>query len=247
MKILQTRVLKILPVLLLGFALSFSISAAPNSTMTTQADSLFKARQYTQSYDLYHQFFLDKKYSQATLLKMAFIQEGRGHLSESLYFLNLYYLASGDEQALTKVKEVAKKNNLQGYETDETALLFTFMEDNFVRIVAALVALSLLFLSLFIYQQRTHRQKPIFLAFLSLFFLGLLFLFLNFSSPAPQGIISSSPVYLMKGPSAGSSVAVIVQEGHQLKILGHKDVWLKVGWREEEVFIKKNQVLVVGL
>lgn len=246
MKKIQTPILNIL--LLLILLLGYSQSGTASSfDPIKQADSLFKTKLYTQSFDLYHTLFLDKKYSQATLLKMAFIQEGLGHLSQSLYYLNLYYLASGDEQALSKVNEVAKKNNLSGYESDQTAPLYKLMKDNYSTIVGTLAAGAIFCLSIFFYQQKRSGQKPVVLAFLSLMFLGLLFAFLNFSTPPAQGIISTSPVYLMKGPSSGASVAAIVEEGHRLTIIGHEDVWLKVAWNGEEVFVKKNQVLPITL
>lgn len=247
MKKIQTPILIILPLLILLFAFSHSSSAEPAHDPINQADSLFKAKLYTQSFDLYHQLFLDKKYSQATLLKMAFIQEGLGHLSQSLYYLNLYYQASGDEQVLSKVNEVAKKNNLEGYESDQIAPLYKMMKDNFTTIVGALATSAIFCLSIFIYQQKRNGQKLVGLAFLSLFFLGLLFVFLNFSSPPIQGVITTTPVYLMKGPSAGAAVAAIVDEGHRLEIKGHEDVWLKVTWKKEDVFIKKNQILPITL
>jgi len=246
MKKIQTSILNILPLLLL-FTLALTCVAAPAPDQIKQADSLFKTKQYTQSFDRYHALFLDKKYSQATLLKMAFIQEGLGHLSQSLYYLNLYYLASGDEQALSKVNEVAKKNNLEGYEADQLAPLYKLMKDNYLTLVGVLATGAIFCLAIFIYQQKRSGQKPVVLAFVSLFFLALLFAFLNFSTPPSQGIIASAPVYLMKGPSSGASVAAIVEEGHRLTILGHEDVWLKVAWNKEEVFIKKNQVMVVEL
>ncbi len=247
MKKIQTPILKILSLLILLFAFPHSSPAESSHDAIKQADSLFKAKLYTQSFDLYHQLFLDKKYSQATLLKMAFIQEGLGHLSQSLYYLNLYYLASGDEQALSKVNEVAKKNNLEGYESEQITPLYKLMKDNYSTLVGALATCSVFCLSIFVYHHKRSGQKPIVLAFLSLFFLGLLFVFLNFSSPSPQGIITTAPVYLMKGPSSGASVATIVEEGHRMKIIGHEEVWLKVEWRKEEVFIKKNQILPITL
>lgn len=247
MKKIQTPILKILSLLILLFACSHSSQAETAHDPIKQADSLFKVKLYTQSFDLYHQLFLEKKFSQATLLKMAFIQEGLGHLSQSLYYLNLYYQASGDKQALSKVNEVAKKNNLEGYESDQIEPLYTLLKDNYLTLVGALATCAIFCLSIFVYQQRRNGQKLVGLAFLSLFFLGLLFVVLNFSSPPTKGIITTAPVYLMKGPSSGASVAAIVDEGHRLEIKGHEDVWLKVAWKKEEVFIKKNQILPITL
>lgn len=248
MKKIQTAVLKILPLIIILLSASLGgFATTSTSNQIKQADSLFAAKLYTQSFDLYHQLFLEKKYSEATLLKMAFIQEGLGHLSQSLYYLHLYYIISGDELALSKINEITRKYNLDGYEADETDSIFRVIQDNYSSIAGVIAAFAILFLSMFVYQKKKHDNQPNSLAFLSLLFLGILFAFANLVTPATRGIITASPVYLMKGPSSGAPVAAIVEEGHRLKILDRQDVWLKVAWKDEEVFIKENQVLKIAL
>ncbi|MBK7650109.1 MAG: hypothetical protein IPJ20_04215 [Flammeovirgaceae bacterium] len=50
------------------------------------------------------------RYTPAMLLKMAYIQEGLGRISQSIYYLQLYYKATNDEQALSKIEELATKH-----------------------------------------------------------------------------------------------------------------------------------------
>ena len=95
-------------------ALAKAPSEDPSAVVVAKADSLFATRQFTQAGDLYQSVFQKHHYSPAMLLRMAFIHEGLGRLGESLFYLNLYHLASSDPQALKKMEELAEKNRLQG-------------------------------------------------------------------------------------------------------------------------------------
>src|SRR5258706_9691823 len=92
------------------------------------ADSLFRRKQYTQSLELYEEVFQHQFYTPSMLLKLAFIQEGLGHLGQSIYYLNLYFLATQDTQALLKIEEVAARNRLEGYSDSDEARLWTVMK-----------------------------------------------------------------------------------------------------------------------
>ncbi len=210
------------------------------------ADSLFAQKMYTQSFEIYKAIFDQKMYSQAMLLKMAFIQEGLGHLSQSMYYLNLYYLASDDEQALVKMEKVASENRLSGYEGNQMDLSH-MLQENFVSISQVLMGLTVFFFSLMIYQKRISDKRPYILGISALVTIGLLFLHINFSDTLSKGIVANDATYVMSGPSAGSSVLSIINEGHQLEILDRKDVWLKVKWREGEAYIKDDQLLKIEL
>ena len=67
----------------------------------------------------------------------------------------------------------------------------------------------------------------------------VLFVYTNFSSASERGIVAAPKTYLMSGPSAGAALVAIIGEGHQLEITGKKDVWLKVQWKEREVYVKE--------
>src|SRR6478735_4065061 len=128
MKNKQTGVSKILfisaTLLLIGFHCH-----AQNSL--SKADSLFKAKHYTESLELYQHYYQSGNYSPAMLLKMAYIQEGLGKISQSIYYLQLYYQASADEQALRKIEELAAKNKLEGYTSDSDQTFFRTLADQY--------------------------------------------------------------------------------------------------------------------
>ncbi len=243
MKKIQTRFLKFLLLALISFSHSFGASY-PEKIKT--ADSLFRAKQFTQSFDNYQLVLKDHHYSPAMLLKMAYIQEGLGHTGLCLYYLNLYFLASDDEQALTKMTEMAAKFRLEGYDFGSDFEIGHFMR-KYNQILALAFTSILVLLSAIIYYQKKRGKAPLFALIVMIIFSGLLLYQLNFLQGLQTGIIAKSPSYLMTGPSAGSSVAGIAGEGHQLILLGKEDIWMKVQWKGQEVYIKEMNVIPIAL
>lgn len=247
MKIIQTRFLKnIITTALFGFIFIHAL-AQSHPIELKQADSLFHAKQYVQSFERYSALLKEKQHSPAMLLKMSYIQEGLGHTSLSLYYLNLYYLASHDEQALSKMEEIASKNGLEGYQSSDLNNFLNRLKQYSDQITLMLLSIIMFFFALIFYQKIKQHKKPIASAFVLVFFLALLFAHTHYNEYLKLGIVSESSTYLMSGPSAGSTVISIIDEGHQLKILGKTDVWVKVNWKDTEAFIKESSLLPVKL
>jgi hypothetical protein len=245
MKNKQYTVLKILCGLIV---LTFSVpSLGQNALKLAQADSLFNSKQYTQSVERYEELFQQKVYSPAMLLRMAFIKEGLGNLSESLYYLNLYYLASDDKQALDKIQEIAKRSNLKGYEPTDTKNIQHLIHEYYSLISWSLVSMILLLFSTIVYQKRKSNARPFAASTALVLFIGILFFHINFSKDYQQGIVRDPATYLMSGPSAGSSVVDIIGEGNMLPIIDKQDVWVEVQWRGRTVFVKEHQLLPVRI
>jgi hypothetical protein len=239
---MQIRTLKILIILLFPV---FSFAQYQQNKIK-KADSLFKAKQYTQSFTLYQSSLSQDYYSPAMLLKMAYIQEGLGHTGLCLYYLNLYQQATDDHQAITKMEELANKYRLEGYQSGEDSQLIHFFQKNNRSISIGLATLIFFFFALLVYQKRKGRS--LIAASVGVIFLsGFLVVLINWGSKPSQAIISSKASYLMSGPSAGASVLAIVEEGHRLTITGEKDVWLKVKWHDKDAFIKANNVLPIRI
>ncbi len=212
-----------------------------------KADSLYNNHQYTQAFDLYHALHLAGNYSPSMLLKMAYIQEGLGRLGESLYYLNLYYLASNDGQALKKMEELAKKNNLEGYETSETIKILAWLQEQYATLAWTIATFCVLLLALLYYLQTTKKTNPSLAGIALALALIVLFVHINFSLSDERGIVAKTGTYLMSGPSAGASVVAIVGEGHQLQIEGREDVWLRVRWKNNDVYVKESLIRPVRL
>jgi hypothetical protein len=245
MKNIQTPFLKIL--LISGAIFSSQFAHADYvPAQLSRGDSLFAKKQYTQSFELYQSLLQSGRYSPAMLLKMAYIQEGLGSISLSLYYLNLYYLASGDEQALSKMEELAEKNRLQGYENTETTRIFFLIKKYNYYFSAALAAL-IVFLVVFQYKRKRNESSTKPFAIPIALVIILLAIQVNIPYESSTAIVTNSNTYLMSGPSAGANVVSLIKEGHKLKIKDKKDVWLKVEWLDKDVYIKEQHVLPVTL
>ncbi len=242
---MQKWVCKILVVLTIAFGTQAFGSSAPN--ILSRADSLYAGRQYTQAFEVYQSLHAGGQYSPSMFLKMAYIQEGLGHLGESLYYLNLYFLATDDSQALKKMEELAQKNNLEGYETNESTKILAWLQEQYSSIALIIASIGAFLLALIYYQRMKKNNQPALPAIALMFVLTLLFFHVNFSSKSARGIVSGGQTYLMSGPSAGASVVAIIGEGHQLQINGKEDVWLKVSWKDEDVYVKEFLVKEVRL
>jgi hypothetical protein len=238
---MQTRISIILSVLLFSFS-----ALAQEPAKLKAADSLFRAKQYTQSYALYDSLLTKKSYSAAMLLKMAFIQEGLNHTGLCLYYLNLYQRASDDHQAAAKMEELAEKNRLEGYRPTELSSLYHFFEKNNLDITRVFGALIILSFSIALFQKKkkSSLKVPVFMVVL---FCVCLFATANWTSPPEMAIVRHNRTYLMGGPSAGASVVDIIGEGHRMTILGKKDIWLRVKWRDKDAYVKENNLLPVVL
>ena len=244
MKNKQKAISKILTLIL--FLLSAQMSAQPSKELIKKADSLFAAKQYTQSLELYKDVLNKHEYSASMLLKMAFIQEGLGQISESLYYLNLYHKVSDDDLALTKMEELAKKHRLQGYAESQSWKVSLLFKKYYDIIFKVLMGIAIFLLALLIYLKR-KKLNPMPIAITLSAFLALLFFHVNFSQNTNTGIVHYNSTYLMSGPSAGSSVVEIIDEGHLLDILGKKDVWVHTKWMNQDVYVKEDQILVIEL
>lgn len=206
------------------------------------ADSLFQAKRYTQSLEHYDEILSQHQYTPAMLLKMAYIHEGLNQMGSAIYYLNLYALATNDESVQPKIDEIAKKYDLEGYQTTDADRFWSFYLDSHLWLSLALAALIVLFLSLMYHTRTRLHKRPVGSAIAVAALAILLFVHQQYGTIRARAIIASTTTYLMDGPSAGASVVDIVGDGHRVEILGKKDVWLKIRWDEDVVYVKENAV-----
>ncbi len=231
------------------FLLLFSTisHAQSNNPMLVRADSLFQQKRYIQSLELYQKLFEDHRYTPAMLLRMAYVEEGLNNTSRSVYYLNLYYLATQDEDALVKLEEVASKNRLEGYSTDETDKFLSFYLTHYSLITWILVAIAMLALAVAFTQRLIFKRKPIG-EFVCISIVSILcLLHISQKSLWEKAIIAKDNTYVMSGPSAGASVIAITRDGHRVSVLGRTDVWTKVKFGESEGYIRNSSLLPVKL
>jgi hypothetical protein len=248
MKYMQRGYLKFLAAIVF-LIMFFSVQAfsQTSSHRLRTADSLFQAKRYMQSFQHYEEMLKQNQFTPSMLLKMAFIKEGLLQIGESMYYLNLYFIATHDDSALDKMKELATKYNLEGYEASETDKLLTNYYDNYNYISVAALALLILAFALTFYTRFRLNRKPVVSFVLVAFFGATLFIHLYYGERIQTGIITNASTYLMAGPSAAANVVEIIKDGHKVEVIGQKDVWLKIKWAGDVAYVKKNTVVPIKL
>jgi tetratricopeptide (TPR) repeat protein len=238
---------KIIPIFtLILLTLQEPIRAQEINPELARADTLFNEKKYTQSFEIYqHLLRSERRASPAMLLKMAYIREGLGDYANALYYLNLYYLRTNNKRALRKMEDIAKKYDLQGYRFTDLEFFLNIFHRYYFTVVLSLSSLLVLLLSYMLYKKQRLHEKPGFSLFYTILTLLILFYVVNLGKSYHQGIIIHPDTYLMAGPSAGSKLIGIVDQGHRVKVKGKKDVWVKVEWEDQEAYIRENNLLQI--
>lgn len=225
----------------------FNNPSLTNQELLIKADSLFEKKKYSDSYLIYKKIFDEEKSSPSMLLKMAFISEGFEDYGEALYFLNLYYLKTADNQVLSKMESLAAKHKLVGYDYSDADYFLSYYYMYQLHITFAVTSLVILILSIIYYQKRKLNKTPVLAGVFLVLVLAALFLQINFPDYYKKGIVLNSNAYLMRGPSSGADLVDVVQQGHRVEILGREDVWIKINWNGNEAFIRENNIKEIKL
>lgn len=237
-------------ILLLSFINLYSgqmvLAQTDQAQLLKTADSLYAARQYTQSYKLYDQLYREQGvWSPAMLLRMAFIQEGLGDHSEALYYLNEYYILTSDERAVEKIQQLSEAHNLRGYTYQDYDLFLRFFREHRFLFLYGLLAIALVGLA-YVALRKKRIEHPYGFGVSYVILLGLLFFITNFSVSPRQAIITADNTYIMKGPSAGAAVVSVSGKGHRVTVEGQQDVWTKIEWEGQPAFVRQHNLRFIN-
>ncbi len=233
--------LKLFGIVFAALIFALEINAQPTEKLS-KADSLFQAKRYTQSLELYRGILEENYSSPAMLLKMAYISEGLERPAYALFYLNLYQLKTSDEAVSVKMENMAKDNGFSGYTAgteDFLRSLFYRFRDQLILLVAAFAVFSI---SVAIYQKRKHQVRPVFPVLLAVFFIVGLFYLVNFTTVSSFGIIGDPASPVMAGPSSASDLLATSRAGHKVRIMNRGDVWVKILWNDRVAYIKRNHL-----
>jgi len=207
------------------------------------ADSLFKQKKFTESFEIYKAIHETGEYiSPAMLLKMAYIREGLGDEAGALYYLNTYYLQTTNDKTFEKMEQLADNNELTGYEYSDQDWLFNIYYKYQHHVLASLFALGIFLCVLVIFKKVVKTKKSYTAGFGLLLVIVIIFIVVNFGTEYNQGILVKNNSYIMSAPSAGADVLDVSKAGHRLQILGTEDIWLKVQWGNQIGYIKEAYV-----
>ena len=226
-------------ILLLFFIATLSLAATPAEDLA-KADSLFFNKKYTEAFEIYQNMMQNNSVSASMLLKMAFIKEGLGDYTSSLYYLHNYYELTNDRSVLVKMSELADKKSLSGYTVEDKHFFLNAINKYKLAIQSVLVALLLL-LTVYVYRAKQKNELAIGVPIIQLVLIVALMTVTNGWFQPDQAIISEN-TFLMSAPSAASEPIGSVSKGHLVVVLEHTEVWTKIQWDEKEVYIRSAKL-----
>jgi hypothetical protein len=232
--------------LLFLFALVQVSYAQSYTEKIKEGDFLFSQKQYTQSLQVYEQVMTQTgQASPGMLLKMAFIEEGLDNYTKALYYLNLYYLKVPKQQIILKMKELAERHNLRGYEFGDLDFFITLYNQYYVYLAAIFLVASSLLVVVIIRKKVRRVEIPIRHGIGCILFLlsGLAFLNMNFYRD--KAIVVNDYTYIMNAPSSGAKLIRVIRKGHRIPVHGQQDIWVKTEWNNQPAYIRSQNVLLI--
>ncbi len=229
-------------------SITFSLFGQMDDSISTLnlADSLFHQEKYTESLELYETILNEEQlYSSGMILKMAYVKEGLGDYSGALYLLNLFYSKTSDKRALRKMEELAKRHDLHGYQFTDTEFFRTIYKKYHLHIIASLGVFALLVFSAILYQKRRRKHRPMIAGVFFVLILATLFGLINFGQGRNRAVVLTDQVYLRVGPSSGANVAEIIGKGHRVVVVSKKDVWVKIHWNDQPLYIRESHLGII--
>ena len=211
--------------------------------LLNQPDSLFREQKYTEALSLYEKIYDSGQASSAMLLKMAFIQDGLNDYAEALFYLDKYYQLSADRNVVGKIEALAEANDLKGYQYNDTHYFLALLEKYRIQFTLLFLAVSLLLL-VYLIRKAKEDDKPIAAGIIQIMVVAMIFAINNIHGTT-RGIIVSNNTLLRSGPSAGAEPLEVLSKGHKVKVLDQDDVWTKVQWDGQEVYVRRGRIKVI--
>ncbi|MFN3404835.1 MAG: tetratricopeptide repeat protein [Cytophagaceae bacterium] len=210
------------------------------------ADSLFKEKKYIEANEIYEQIYSkDDRFSPQMLLKMAYTHESSGDYTKALYYLNVFYNYHPEKKVLKKMEDLAIRHRLTGYNYTDLEYFISLYNQYYYYIIYFFLFTAISFYVYLIVKKINKRRlglRPIFFILILL----VVYIVTNYELVPMKGIISNDNAYLMSGPSAASEVKAITEKGHRVIVWSKNDIWYKVSWNGEQMYIRKNNLMLVG-
>lgn len=172
------------------------------------------------------------------LYRLATLEEGKGRIPETLYYLSLLYSLNSDDALRTRIEDLSRQYKLDGYDFDEWDFFRQILRNYSVQIFSAFSVLVVLLIALLL--RRRFQRRPLRLLPLGiLLLLGLATLALNYDIRYGKGIISTAQAPVMADPSAAAKVLGYVPSGTRVTVIGEQDIWLRVVYNDRTAYVNK--------
>ena len=223
-----------------GFNTSLFSQSKPTESELIKADSLYANKQYTESLKIYNNLFKADIYSPAMLLKMARIAEGQSKFGLSNYYLEKYFILTGDKVVLDHIQKIASQENLSGFDFKFEYFVNHYYKkySPFLSILLS-IAVLVLVLSLVLKSQAKNKLKPI--ALLAII-LAAVALVLNNYKANQFAIIATTPSLMMNAPSSASDVIHQFDKASRIRIQGTKDKWTRTQIEDKVGYLSSDHL-----
>ena len=203
------------------------------------ADSLYQQQKYTESFKFYKIMFEQAEMATpAMLIKMAFINEALENYEQTLYYLHHYFLMTNDRSVLSKIKNLAEEQGIQGYEYSEAELLIVWLNHYRSLIIYSLLGLVLAGMLVVVKFNWYPKVYGVFSVAVSF----MLFTWLNTNLLNDMAIIEENNTLIMNAPSAGGRVLNVSRSGHKVEVLDTEDAWTRIQWQGKTAYVKNNKL-----
>jgi tetratricopeptide (TPR) repeat protein len=205
-----------------------------------KADSLYKNKQYISAIKIYKKIYNEGNSSPAMLLKLARIEEGMENHGESMYYLEKYYQTTKDEKAIEYLNKTTEAKKAIGFDYSLAYQLNLYYKEWKIYLQLLFSIIIFLGLGMMIKNQDSTQKKKNYFA-ISLIPI-LVVAFLNNYDGKSEAIITTTPSYLLEGPSAGANLVEKVSAPAKIQVKNQVDVWSKVVFEDKEAYIKTSNI-----
>ncbi|UFH57010.1 hypothetical protein [Spirosoma sp. KNUC1025] len=219
------------------------------STLTDslrRADSLFAGGNQTEAARIYETALAEgHTATDPMLLKLASAYEQLNDVPRQLYYLDVYFERHPDDAVLRRMNDIARANNLSGYETDDLNYFYLFYRKYGIYFLLFLLIPAGYVFTVLILKRLRKEEIPGRQKWILFVYLFLLLVFTNLPEGVQSGITSQDRVLLRTDPSAAAPVVEVIGRGHKVNILGTRDIYLRVLWHNELYFIRRDNVWII--
>lgn len=232
-------------ILLVALVLVGNVSSFGNpADKLNRADSLYKAKQFSEALRNYEELYATGHTTPAALLRSAYIQEGTGDFNGALVNLYRHYRLTNDEAVYAKVTQMAADQGLSGYESSEQERIRAILKGwAFWINGTGVAAVILLFVWLWMKGRLKHQSERIPAGFAILIFLAVLFAANNLAGQTQKAVAAQEGVRLMTDASAAADRDITLKAGEMVTVTGKKDVWVEVEFRGDRYFVRENRLI----
>lgn len=228
------------------FAVARVMASESPESLLSRADSLFAEKRFSEASDTYNQLFTSGYVTPSSLLRAAWIQEGRGDVPGTLLHLYRYHQITNDKEAWQKITKMASDAGLEGYELSDFQLWHLSLAPYAIWVTVAL-ALTVLGIQALVFYRKRQVKAPLGnrWAYVNLGLLAAIFVLVNYASPKRHVFVQAGDGILMKDASIAADRGPSVRQGDLFDYDGEQDVWIRLKRNEDVLYVRRNQIILI--